>query len=95
MSDEPEHRLPFEASEKIPDLSAAEAGQAPQSVCLKDRARENIISMRSTRDTSHFEISTLKDVAPRNMFCMNTTRDTFHVEMSRLKDFASLNILSM
>ena len=51
-------------------LSAAGGGQAPRSVCSKDRARANIICTPITRDTSHFETWILKDVAPRNIFCI-------------------------
>ena len=47
----------------IPSLSAVEVIHAPQSVCAKDDAPENISFMLITLDTSHLEISALNDEA--------------------------------
>ena len=48
----------------ISSLLAFEVSHAsPQSVCAKDDALENILSMLITRDTSHLEMSPLKDDA--------------------------------
>ena len=74
-------------------LFAVEATQAaPQSVCAKEDAPENILRMSVTLDTSHLEISMLKDVAPLNMLYMFPTLDTSHFEISMLKDVAPLNM---
>ena len=51
----------------IPSLSAVEVSHAPQSVCAKDDAPENISSMLVTLDTSHLEMSLLNDDAELNM----------------------------
>ena len=47
----------------IPSLFAIEVGHAPQSICAKDEAPENICFMLVTLDTSHSERSLLKDDA--------------------------------
>ena len=47
----------------IPSFFAAEVSHAPHSVCAKDDARENMLVMSVTLDTSHFEMSLLKDDA--------------------------------
>ena len=47
----------------IPSLFAVEVSHAPQRVCAKDEAPENISSMLVTLDTSHLERSALKDDA--------------------------------
>ena len=47
----------------IPSLSAVEVIHAPQSVCAKDDAPENISSMLITLDTFHLERSPLNDDA--------------------------------
>ena len=52
--------LPDEPS-NIPSLCAVEMDHAPQSVCVKDDAPENIFSMLFTLDTSHLEMSPLND----------------------------------
>ena len=44
-------------------LSAAEVTHAPQSVCAKDDASENISCMLATLNTSHLEMSLLKSDA--------------------------------
>ena len=51
---------PDEPSNMV-SLSALEANHAPQSVCVKDDAPENIASMLFTLDTSHLEMSPLND----------------------------------
>ena len=52
----------------IPSLSAVEVGHAPQSVCAKDDAPENIDSMLVTLDTSHLERSPLNLSDPGTVF---------------------------
>ena len=47
----------------IPSLFADEMDHAPQSVCVKDEAPENICFMSITRDTSHLETLPLNDDA--------------------------------
>ena len=48
----------------MPSFFAAESTQAAShNVRLNDVALKNILVMSVTRDTSHFEMSTLKDVA--------------------------------
>ena len=47
----------------IPFLSAVEVTHAPQRVCAKDDAPENISSMLVTLDTSQLEMSLLNDDA--------------------------------
>ena len=47
----------------IPSLSAVEVSHAPQSVCAKDDAPENISFMLATLDTSHLDMSPLNDDA--------------------------------
>ena len=52
----------------MPLLLAFERRQAfPQSICLKDVASRNILSMLTTLDTSQFERSRLNDVAQLNI----------------------------
>ena len=70
----------------IPEISAVEMSHAPQSVCAKDDAYENISSMSVTLDTSHLDMSPLNDVAERNMYAISVTLDTSHLEMSPLND---------
>ena len=53
---------PFELS-NILSLSAVEVSHAPQSVCAKDSAPENMSFMLVTLDTSHLEGSPLNDDA--------------------------------
>ena len=73
----------------IPSLPfAVEVNHAPQSVCAKDDAPENISSMLVTLDTSHLEMSLLNDDAEANMLTMLFTLDTSHLEMSLLNDDA-------
>ena len=50
-------------SSNISVLTAVEVLHAPQRVCVKDDAPENILSMLATLDTSHLEMSPLNDVA--------------------------------
>ena len=73
-------------SSNIPSLSAVEVYHAPQSVCAKDDAPENISAMSVTLDTSHLEMSPLNDDAIRNISCMWVTLETSHLEMSPLKN---------
>ena len=68
----------------IPSLSAVEVYHAPQSVCAKDDAPENISSMLVTLDTSHLERSLLNDDAEANMPIMLVVLDTSHLERSPL-----------
>ena len=72
----------------ISDLSAVEVPHAPQSVCEKDEAPENMRFMLVTLDTSHLEMSLLNDDALLNMPPMVITLDTSHLEMSPLNDDA-------
>ena len=50
----------------IPSFSAVEVIHAPQSVCAKDDAPENISFMSVTLDTSHLETSPWNVFALRN-----------------------------
>ena len=75
-------------SSNISVLTAVEVLHAPQRVCVKDDAPENILSMLATLDTSHLEISTLNDDAEKNMCSMSVTLDTSHLAMSPLNDDA-------
>ena len=81
------HSRPGESS-NIPSLSAVEVYHAPQSVCVKDEAPENMSAMVVTLDTSHLEISPLNDVAEPNISSMVVTLDTSHLAMSPLNDDA-------
>ena len=72
----------------IPSFFAVEVDHAPQSVCVKDDAPENISFMLITLDTSHLEMSPLNDDAEANMPNMLVTLDTSHLEMSPLNDDA-------
>ena len=73
----------------IPALPfAVEVSHAPQSVCAKDVAPENISFMLVTLDTSHLLMSTLNDEAVLNMPSMLVTLDTSHFDMSLLNDDA-------
>ena len=74
---------PYDLS-NIRSLLAVEVNQAPQSVCAKDDAPENISTMWVTLDTSHLEISPLNDDAEQNMAYMLVTLETSHLEMSPL-----------
>ena len=56
------HIRPDEPS-NIPFLSAVEVYHEPQSVCAKDDAPENILSILVTLETSHLAISPLNDDA--------------------------------
>ena len=47
----------------IPFLYALDVTHAPQSVCAKDDALENMSHMLVTQDTSHLEMSPLNDDA--------------------------------
>ena len=47
----------------IPSLSAFEVYHAPESVCAKDDAPENICPILVTLDTCHLEMSPLNDDA--------------------------------
>ena len=75
-------------SSNISVLTAVEVLHAPQRVCVKDDAPENILSMLATLDTSHLEMSPLNDDAEANMYCMLVTLDTSHLEMSPLNNDA-------
>merc|ERR1712183_813536 len=66
----------------IPSFFAVEVDHAPQSVCVKDDAPENISFMLITLDTSHLEMSPLNDGAWSNIQTMLATLDTSHLEMS-------------
>ena len=72
----------------IPPFTAVELSHAPQSVCAKDDAPENILFMLVTLDTSHLEMSPLNDDAPENMSSTLATLDTSHLERSPLNDDA-------
>ena len=54
-------------AENIPYFFAVEVNHAPQSMCVKDDAPENISSMLITLDTSHLDTSLLKDDADLNI----------------------------
>ena len=69
-------------------LSAVEVTHAPQSVCAKDDAPENISSILVTLETSHLERSLLNDLAEKNMSSMLVTLDTSHLDRSPLNDDA-------
>ena len=58
--------------------------EAAQRFCLKDLAPINILSIFSTLDTSHLEISRSKDFAPMNIESMVVTLETSHLEISPL-----------
>ena len=74
-------------------LLAFEFSQAaPESSWSNDVAFSNILSMSSTRDTSHSEMSQSNDEAAWNMQCISFTRDTSHSETSPLNDVAPLNM---
>ena len=60
------HIRPDEPS-NIAILFAVEVLHAPQSVCAKDDAPENISSMSITLETSHLDMSLSNDVAYANM----------------------------
>ena len=63
-------------------LLALELAQAaPQSFCLNDVARLNMLSMFVTLDTSHFEMSPSNDRASRNILFMLVTLEMSHFEM--------------
>ena len=79
----------------IPSLTAVEVYHSPQSVCAKDDAPENMMSMLVTLDTSHLEMSPLNCGAFSNMPDMVVTLDTSHLEMSPLNDDASWNMAHM
>ena len=68
---------------------------APQRFCLNPTAFENISSISTTLDTSHFEISQLNDAVIRNMAGIASTLDTSHFERSPLYDCAPRNIEDM
>ena len=72
----------------ILSLSAVEVSHAPQSVCAKDVAPENISFMLVTLDTSHLLMSTLNDEAVLNIPSMLVTLATSHFDMSLLNDDA-------
>ena len=72
----------------IPSFVAVEVNHAPQRVCAKDDAPENICFMSVTLDTSHLDMSPLNDDAPENICFMSVTLDTSHLEMSQLNDDA-------
>ena len=72
----------------IPSLSAVEVNHAPQSVCEKDDAPENIFPMLVTLDTSHLEMSALNDDAEVNIPSISVTLDTFQLDVSPLNDRA-------
>ena len=72
----------------IPSLFAVDVNHAPQSVCVKDDAPENISSMLVTLDTSHLETSPLNKLALWNMKPISVTLDTSHLERSPLNDDA-------
>ena len=76
-------------SKRIASLFAFEVIHAPQSVCAKDDAKANMLSMLVTLDTSHFDMSQLNDDALENMRFIFFTLDTSHLEMSLLNDFLS------
>ena len=61
---------------------------APQSVCAKDDALENICFMFVTLDTSHLERSLLKDDATANIANILVTLDTFQFDRSPLNEDA-------
>merc|ERR1712032_27614 len=76
-------------------LLALELTQSPpQSFWLNDAAKENILFMLVTPDTSHFEMSLLNDVALSNIKVMSVTLETSQVEMSALNDVALRTVLS-
>ena len=77
----------------IPSFLAVEVIHAPQSVCAKDDAPENIDDMSVTLDTSHCDRSRLNDFAERNILLMSFTLDTSHFERSPVNNVASQNIL--
>ena len=56
--------------------------EAWESVRLNDAALENMLSIITTLDTSHFEMSPLKLVASENMRLMSATLDTSHFDRS-------------
>ena len=72
----------------IPSLFAVEVNHAPQSVCVKDDASENMSFMLVTLDTSHLEMSPLNDDATENMCAMSVTLDTSQLEILPLNDGA-------
>ena len=72
---------PYEPT-NISVLSAVEVPHAPQSVCEKDDAPENICFMVVTLETSHLEMSPLNDDAWSNMEPMLVTLDTSHLDTS-------------
>ena len=72
----------------IPSLSAVESLQAPQRVCAKDEAFENIPFMLTTLDTSHLEMSTLNNTAAANVSSRSIALDTSHLETSPLNNDA-------
>ena len=82
-------------SQKISLLCAFEVIHAPQSVCAKDDAKANMLSMLVTLDTSHFDMSQLNDDALENMRFIFFTLDTSHLEMSLLNDDAEANMNSI
>ena len=79
----------------IPSFFAVEVIHAPQSVCAKDDAKANMLSMLVTLDTSHFDMSQLNDDALENMRFIFFTLDTSHLEMSLLNDDAEANMNSI
>ena len=72
----------------IPSFFAVEVSQAPQSVCAKDDAPENISFMPVTLDTSHLEMSLLNNDAEANMPHILVTLDTSQAETSPSNDLA-------
>ena len=76
-------------SKNIPSLSAVDVLHAPQRVCAKDDAPENISFMSVTLDTSHLEMSVLNEDACAKAYSMLVTLDTSHLETSPLNDDAS------
>ena len=88
------HICPDESS-NIPSFFADEVGQAPQRVCAKDNAPENIASMVVTLETSHLETSLLKDVAEANILAMLVTLETSHLDISPLNNDAKENMFLM
>ena len=81
-------QIPPDDPSNIPSLSAVEVSHAPQRVCAKDDASENICSMLVTLETSHLEMSPLNNEALENMAHMLVTLDTSHLERSLLNDAA-------